>query len=153
MKLSNKSQGLQAFEDIEDYPNPAIITGDEQRPDFAIVKDDNLLLLELTVGFETNIKKNFDRKAKRYQQLLAKLSNKYKVYYVNLSLGAIGIIGKDSLIMTAMGNFDLSKETLNFIVNRTINVCIRTNYNISCMSNKEWENPELLNWQRLVQTS
>ena len=143
---TTKSQGLQAFVDIEGYPNPSVITEDEQRPDFAIVKDDNLLLLELTVGFETNIKKNFDRKAKRYQQLLAKLSNKYKVYYVNLSLGAIGIIGKDSLIMTAMGNFDLSKETLNFIVNRTINVCIRTTYYIFCMRNKEWENPELSNW-------
>ena len=134
-----KSQVLQAFVDREGYPN-------QQRPDFTIVKDDNLLLLELTVGFETNINKNFDRKAKRYQQLLAKLSNKYKVYYVNLSLGAIGIIGKDSLIMTAMGNFDLSKETLNFIVNRTINVCIRTTYYIFCMRNKEWENPELSNW-------
>ena len=137
---------MQAFVNIEGYPNPSIITGDEQRPDFAFVEDDNLLLLELTVGFETNIKKNFDRKAKRYQQLLAKLSNKYKVYYVNLSLGAIGMIGKDSLIMTALGNFDLSKETLNFIVNRTVNVCIRTTYYIFCMRNKEWENPELLNW-------
>ena len=131
-----KSQGLQAFVDIEVYPNPSIIMEAEQRPDFADVKHDNLLLLELTAGFETNIKKNFNRKAKRYQQLLAKLSNKYKVYYVNLSLGAIGIIGKDSLIMTAMGNFDLSKETLNFIVNRT-NVCIRTTYYIVCMRNKE----------------
>ena len=64
-----KSQGLQAFVGIEGYPNPSIITGDEQRPDFAIVKSDNLLLLELTVGFETNIKKNFNHKAKRYQQL------------------------------------------------------------------------------------
>ena len=121
-----KSQGLQAFVDIEVYPNPSIITGDEQQPDFAIVKSDNLLLLlELTVGFETNIEKNFDRKAKRYQHLLAELSNKYKVYYVNLSLGAIGIIGNNSLIMTALGNFDLSKETLNFIVNRTINLRMR----------------------------
>ena len=137
---------MQAFVDIEGFPNLLIITGDEQRPDLAIVKIGDLLLSELTVGFETNIKKNFDRKVKRYQQLLAKLSNKYKVYYVNLSLGAIGIIGKDSLIMTAMGNFDLSKETLNFIVNRTINVCIRTTYYIFCMRNKEWENPELLNW-------
>ena len=119
---------MQAFVDIKGYPNPSFITGDEQRPDFAIVKSDNLLLLELTVGFETNIKKNFDREAKRYQQLLAKLSNKYKVYYVNLSLGAIGIIGKDSLIMTAMGNFDLSKETCSFIMNRTINICIKTTY-------------------------
>ena len=49
-------------------------------------------------------------KVKRYQQSFAKLSNKYKVYYVNLSLGTIGIKGKDSLIMTAMGNFDLSKK-------------------------------------------
>ena len=138
---------MQAFVDIAGYPNPSIIAGNEQRPEFAVIKSDNLLSLELAVGFETNIKKNFDRKTKRYQQLLAKLSNKYKVYYVNLSLGAIGIIGKDSLIMTAMGNFDLSKETLNFIVNRTaIHVCIRTTYYIYCMRNKEWENSELLNW-------
>ena len=82
-----------------------IITGNEQRPDFTIVKDDNLLFLELTVGFETNIKKDFDRKVKCYRQALAKLSNKYNVYYENLGLGAIGIIGKDSLIMTAIGNF------------------------------------------------
>ena len=72
--------------------------------------------------FETNNKKNLDRKMKRYQQLLAKLSNKYKVYYVKFSLSTVDIIGKDILIMTALGNFDLSKETLNFIVNRTINV-------------------------------
>ena len=38
---------------------------------------------------------NSTREVKRYQQLLAELSNKYKVYYVNLSLGAIGTIGKD----------------------------------------------------------
>ena len=82
-----------------------------------------LLLLELTCSFERNIKKNLDHKVKHYKQLLAELSNKYKVYYVNLSLVAIGIIGKGSLIMTAMGNFDLSKETLYFIVNRAINIC------------------------------
>ena len=62
-----KSQGLHVSVDIEGYPNPSIIAGDEQRPDFAIVKSDNLSLLEPTVGFETNIKKSFDRKAKRYQ--------------------------------------------------------------------------------------
>ena len=138
---------MQAFVDIESYPNPSIITGDEQRRNFAIVKGDNLLLLlQLTLGFETNIKNNFDRKEKHYQQLLIQLLNKYKIYYVNLSLGAIGTIGKDNLIMTAMGNFDLSKETLNFIVNRSINVCIKSTYYLFCMRNKELENPELLTW-------
>ena len=51
---------MKAFVDIEGYPNPSIITGDEQRPDFSIIKNDNLLLLELTVGFEINIEKSFD---------------------------------------------------------------------------------------------
>ena len=55
-KTVKSKGGLQAFVDIG-YPNPSIITGDEKRPNFAIVKRDNLfLLLELTVSFETNIK-------------------------------------------------------------------------------------------------
>ena len=70
-----KPQGLQAFLDIEGYLNPSIITDNNQRPYFAIVKSDNLLLLELPVGFEKNIKKNFDRKVKHDQQLLAEVSN------------------------------------------------------------------------------
>ena len=52
-----KLQVLQAFVDIG-YPNPSIITGNEQRPDFAIVKSDNLLLLGLTVSFETKLRKS-----------------------------------------------------------------------------------------------
>ena len=40
---TNKSHGLQIFLDIEGYPNPSIITGNEQQPYFAIVKSDNLL--------------------------------------------------------------------------------------------------------------
>ena len=42
-----KSQGLQAFVDIEGYPNLSTITDDEQWLDFAIAKGDNSLLLEL----------------------------------------------------------------------------------------------------------
>lgn len=60
---------------------------------------------------------------KRYQCLLSELSNENNFYCVNLSIGGVGTIGKDSLIITAMENYDLSKDTLNFILNRTINVC------------------------------
>ena len=61
-----KTKRLQAFEDLEVYPNPSIITDNEQRPDFAIVKCDYLLISELNVGFKTNIKKSFDRKVSSY---------------------------------------------------------------------------------------
>ena len=60
---------------------------------------------------------------KRYQCLLSELSNENNFCCVNLSIGGVGTIGKDSLIITAMENYDLSKDTLNFILNRTINVC------------------------------
>ena len=136
-----KLQGLQAFVDAEVYPNPTVITGNQQRPDFAIVKGDHLLILELTSGFKTNIKKSFDQKVKRYQHFFAHLSNKCKVCYVNLSLGDIGTVAKDILIMTPMKILDLSKETLSFIANTAINVCIRNIYYILCMRNEEWENP------------
>ena len=56
----------------------------------------------------------------------------------------MGKIGKNSLIMTAMGNFELSKETLSFIVSRTINVCITTTCYIFCMCNKEWKKTRTL---------
>ena len=39
MKLSNL-KGLQALVDVEGFPDPLIITGDEQRPNFALVKGD-----------------------------------------------------------------------------------------------------------------
>ena len=48
-----------------------------------------------------------------YQQLLIELSDKQKVNYANLSLGAFGRIRNNSLIMTAMKNFVLPKENLN----------------------------------------
>ena len=52
--------------------------------------------------------------------------------------------------MAAMKNFDLSKETI--MVNRAIKICLRTTYYIFFMRNKECENPELLNWWKLIQT-
>ena len=140
------SQKLQAFVDIDGYPNPSIITDEAYRLDFAILKGDNLLLLELSVGFETNIKINFDRKEKRYSQLLSDLSKRFNVFYVNLSLGAIGVIGSNSLITSKLKIFKLSDETVNFIIKKSMNVCIRTSYYIFCKRNKQWENPELLSW-------
>ena len=41
----------------------------------------------------------------------------------------------------------------NFIVDWTINMCIRTTYYIFCMQNKVWGNPELLSEITLVDTT
>ena len=43
-----------------------MITGDTFRPDIIIIKDKQLIILESTVGYETNIKKNSIRKSAKY---------------------------------------------------------------------------------------
>ena len=51
-------------EDLERYSSPLIITGDDLRPDIVVIKGNLLYILEPTVGFETNISKNAERKNK-----------------------------------------------------------------------------------------
>ena len=96
-KAIKSQQSLEVLVDIEGYPNLLVMTVEGQRPDFAIVKGNNMLL-ELDVLFETNIVKKINRKVKRCEHLLVELSRRCKVYYVNLSLEAFGVIGNDSLI-------------------------------------------------------
>ena len=53
-----------------------------------------IYVIELTVGFETNITKNCIRKTTRYRELCNALKKRYNtIEYLNLSMGAIGVIG------------------------------------------------------------
>ena len=56
-----------------------------------------MFVVELTIGFESNIAKNEVRKRNKYKNLTQSLKSSYdQVKYINLSLGACGIIGKGS---------------------------------------------------------
>ena len=64
-------QNCSLYADLQFFSSPSLITGDSLRPDLALIFPDNTLyLLELTVGFETNIEKNSSRKATKYKPLL-----------------------------------------------------------------------------------
>ena len=57
---------------------------------------DKICVVELTVGFETNIAKNCKRTEIRYKDLSSSLKQRFgNVKYFNLSMGAIGMIGKE----------------------------------------------------------
>ena len=49
---------------LQRYSSPSVITGEDLRPDIVITKANLLYILELTVGLETNISKNAERKEK-----------------------------------------------------------------------------------------
>ena len=100
---------------------PSVITGEERRPDIVIRDTNKLYIIELTVEFETRISINAERKLKHYKNLCKELSQGFEsVIYVDLSVGALGLIGKDStkfynlLKMT----LKLEKEQTNYLIKK-----------------------------------
>ena len=88
--------------DLPQYLFPSLVTGDDLRPDMLISTPSNTLyVLELSVGFETNLDDNVRRKFTKYCCFLNDLTSKYRHnQVVNLSIGSLGIFGQpyDSFI-------------------------------------------------------
>ena len=54
-----------------------------------------LYVVELSVGFETNLNNNASRKFEKYHYLLNDLKSKYRlVKFVDLSISSLGIFGQ-----------------------------------------------------------
>ena len=105
------------------------------------------MILELTVGFETNLLKNSKRKLGNYKDLVKRLEVTYDVKYVDLSMGAIGVIGRDrKCLQDSFINMGMTKNESTYLIRKIINVCIRTTYFIFCQRNKQWEDHSLLAW-------
>ena len=104
-------------------------------------------ILELTLGFETNIQANNVRKANKYTPLLQDLSSSYnKVIFINVSMGALGVMGAScDSFLSLLQDLSFDKVTQRRIIMKTINIAIRSTYYIFCQRNKPWNNPELLN--------
>ena len=137
------------YVDLPQYLSPSLITGDDLRPDMLISTSCNTLyVIELSVGFETNLKNNANRKFTKYRYLLNDLSSKYRhAKSMNLSISSLGIFGKSCDSVSKMCN-DLTTNTghTNFIITKLTSIIIRTTYYIFCMRNKPWTNPELLSY-------
>ena len=129
------------------YQSPCIITGAEYRPDIIFAILNKLFIIELSVGFETNIEKNTKYKDLRYRTLLKDLSSTYVIQYLNLSMGALGTFGQScKKFKKFFADLGLSKQETSYLIGRIINVCIRTTYYIFCKRNSAWESPELMAW-------
>ena len=135
--------------DLPGYLSPCIITGDSLRPDMLLSTIDNrLYIIELTVGFETNLANNAHRKELKYHSLLTDLVNEYhSVEFINLSISCLGIFGQSSKSFLSMcTELGFDSQHLHFNISKLSAIAIRTTYYIFCMRNKPWCNPELLSY-------
>ena len=124
-----------------------IITGDIYRPDRLILtKDNTLYVVELTVGYETNLRNNINRKHFKYKDLIQEQKKKFpSVTSVNLSISALGVFGKESAnFLIMLERMDLDDSHVKFVIKKNIGIAIRSTYYIFCCRNKEWTHPELM---------
>ena len=124
---------LQVFADIDHYMSPSIITGEDLRPDLIVVhQSKDIYVLELTVGFEPNIQKNAARKYEKYETVLEEFKFTYNgVTFINLSMGACGVIGASAVDFPSMlTKLECEKKQLDYLMTKLCNICLRCTYYI-----------------------
>ena len=73
------------YADLPSFLSPSIITGDSLKPYLVMVTDTSLYILELTVGFKSNLQINSDRKKTKYHSL-SYLTSLLQFLTLNLSI-------------------------------------------------------------------
>ena len=113
-----------------------------------VLNNTTVYLLELTVGFESNIKVNSERKAAKYHPLLTNLRTEYtNINFVNLSMSALGIYGTSSdTFLQMLKDLNFNQSLTHHMIMKASNIAIRCTYYIYCRRNKQWSNPELLQY-------
>ena len=137
------------YVDLPGFISPSVITGDELRPDLLLTIENKILyILELTVGFETNLKTNSDRKHEKYLTLITDQENVYdEVKFVNVSISTLGVFGESTnTLFDMLHDLKYDEQRIKYVKKKIIATCIRTSYYIFCRRNKDWDNPELLNF-------
>ena len=130
--------------DIEVYMNPSVIKTENI---IVTENESTIFVLELTVGFETNIDLNTKRKAKKYKEMLKSLENDFeKVNFVNLSMGALCIVGAYSCVTNMLKALGFQQREIAYLIKKIMCCCIRGRYYVFCMRNKAWSQPSLLSW-------
>ena len=127
------------FAELPIFPSPSLITVESLLPDFILVLNNtSAYVLELNVGFESNIKTNSDRTAAKYHPLITDLQRLYlTVKFVNLSMSALGILGTSSeSFLSMMTDFNFDEKTKIHALLKSMNIAIRCTYYILCRRNK-----------------
>ncbi len=137
------------YVDLPGFISPSVITGDELRPDLLLTIENKILyILELTVGFETNLKTNSDRKHEKYLTLITDQENVYdEVKFVNVSISSLGVFGESTnTLFDMLHDLKYDEQRIKYVKKKIIATCIRTSYYIFCRRNKDCNNPEPLNF-------
>ena len=116
------------YADLPGFINPSAITGNNLRPDLLLVLPNKwLYILELTVGFESNFRKNSRRQHTKYNYLTRQHEHLFsEVKYINLSVSALGVFDQLSQsFLEMLKDLNYNPSTRNYIIRKITNIAIR----------------------------
>ena len=137
------------YADLPGYVSSSVLTGDELRPDLLMTLGNKCIyILELTVGFESNLHNSVIRKRQKYLDLINDQHKNYeKVKFINLSISSLGVFSHTSPDFIEMLNdLGFNEQCRKYCLRKIINICIRSTYYIFCKRNQEWSNPQLMSY-------
>ena len=137
------------YADLPSFLSPNVITGDSLRPDLVLFSNNSILyILELTLGFESNIHINNGRKASKYSSLLLDQKHAYSdVKFINLSMSTLVIMGKSSeSVLLMFDDLKVGTTAQKYVMKKVMNIAIRCSYYIFCRRNKPLTNPGLMDF-------
>ena len=123
------------------YPTPNQFLN--KRPDIILQNEHQIIVIELTCPFETNLKSSREYKANKYKDLKDLLlvpCDDLKL--ILLEISSLGFVSKD------ISEFKKLLKDLNCDADKVLSVCsqvaIRCSYFIYCRRNKIWPEPDIL---------
>ena len=117
--------------DLPSFLSLSVISGASLRPDLVFNSEKSIpYIYEITVGFESNIEINSDRKAAKYSPLIFDLKHTYSdLKFVNLSMSTIGIMGKSpESLLPMLDDLHLDKPTKKYVIRKVMSIAIRCTY-------------------------
>ena len=117
-------KGATLFVDLPSFPFPSVLTGDSLCPDLLLETADKILyILELTIGFETNITCNAERKEAKYSTLVKNLRKFYQdVKFINLSISCLGIYDQScTRFMDMCNDLKFDSRDQKYIISKITN--------------------------------
>ena len=116
------------------------------RPDLLfLIQSKCLYVLELTVGFESNLNNNAVRKKEKYLNLINEMSRNYRCVRFYLSMSSLGVFSDEcSTFFDMMNDIGIGKKQQRYIIKKMINIAIRATYYIFCCRNRNWDSPDLI---------
>ena len=136
-------KGYEIYADLEGYTSTNELFHGQVRPDIALKKDDEVIVIELTCCFETNLRKSNTYKKDRYKDIENKLKTRSKITKLYVEVTSLGFIPKTHKHFNKfMKKNDINIQRMN---RKLCEVALRCSYFIYTQRNNNiWHNKEIL---------